>query len=635
MTTKLAFNQIDSNIAFSDKIGAVSGSDSTTAYQTWIDNNPDVDVFVITEAVPTWKSLNITRDNVTFIIENEAQRVVENPIPIANRGMFNADGINNITIIGDFNLKGEGSRKIGESGYEANAYNTVSGRTGISGPANSAVYFLRCSDIKIEGSAKNTGESGYLLRNCGDVTMDVSVENCAGAGVEFSFPASDGSSATMPVREDYHIKVNGKYVNDLKLGAGNGTVVSFAGDAVNEVFRNVNTEVHGYRNSRETHQEFNAGSRIEGFHHKVLSRDALQGAVATQGRNGTVEGQVINAGTAGTGGVNTGYPSMYAYIGSTGSEHVDVNMQIISTNDDGFTLGTDGAITAGTAVFTSAAASFPTSIVGKHICIEGANPSGAPLEAYVVSRDSATQLTLDLNAQVTVSGATYGYGSGLRTPLSFNGAGEVNFDGCYVEGGVFSGLASEPASRALYFGAGSGSSSAQNIVLKAPNLIAGATAPTGLELGGSVTGELIEANNYISGFTNNYKGLAGSSVVKVPANIQLVQNATPDAAIDTYGTDVSFSPRLQTFTSIPVISVEFDNVSSETVTAQLEFTFVDGGTDQLALTATGNTVTELSAQQIATLHRNNEKITAITIRAKSSKASSTARARLSYLGLEG
>lgn len=632
---KLAARFSSENAVYSTNIGAQSGFDSTDAYQNWFDNNPQADVFVITEEVPTWKSINITRDNVTFIVVHKAQRVVENPIPIANRGMFMAEGRDNICIVGDFNLKGEGSRKIGEPGFEVNAYNTVAGRTGITGPANSAVYMLRCSNIDIKGSAMNTGESGYVLRNCGDVNMDVAVENCASAGVEFSFPDVDGSSANMPVRENYHVRIDGKYINDLKLGAGNGTTVSFAGGAVNEVFRNVNTEVHGYRNARETHQEFNSGARIEGFYHKVFSRDALQGCVATQGRNGKVEGIIINAGSAGAGAVNTGYPSLYGYIGSSGSEHVDVDLQVISTYDDGFTIGSDGSITAGSNVFTSASSNFPSSIVGKHICIEGANPSGAPLEAYVTVRNSATQITLDLNAQTSVSGATFGYGSGLRNPLIFNGAGEVDFDNSSIEGGVHSGLPGEPNAAAVFFGAGAGTSKARNMVIKAPSLAAGATAPAGIEIASGFGDELLESDNYISGFVENYRGFTETANVRFPTHLQVNQDALPNDTANTFGNLVELTPRSQTFVSINIVTVEFDSLAAETFTAELVFTFTDGTTTTQTLTSSSNQTITLSPSEIIALHKNNQKIASISLRSRSTITDSTARARLSFLGIEG
>jgi hypothetical protein len=440
----------------------------------------------------------------------------------------------------------------------------------------------------------------------------------------------------MPVRNNVKVICNGRYINDLKLGAGNGTCVSMAGDASNEVFRNFDIKVSGYRNSREIHQEFNGGSRVEGFVHEVYSSSALQGAVATQGRDGIVFGEVLNCGSAGVGGVNTGYPTIYGYIGSTGSDNVDVDLTVKSTNDDGFTLGTDGAISAGSAVFTSAGATFPTSIVGKPVTIEGANPSGAPLEAYVSTRDSATQLTLDINAQVTVSGATYGYGTGCRNPLSFNGTGAVSFDGSRVVGGSFSGLAGEPAASAVKFGTGSKSSSARNMIIKAPTLIAGVTAPTGLEIGTGFAAEVMESGNLISGFTDNYKGFStNSTATRCPLNRKIVQEALPSATIDTYGTDVEFSPRLQAFQYFIGATIEFDNMGTETASGQLESVFVDGGTNSVTVTTTVNASIQLTLAQLATLQRDNQKITLLQFRVKSSIGSSTSRGRLSFLGVEG
>jgi hypothetical protein len=632
----VALIQID-GAANSAQFGAISGSDSTDSYSSLI-NHVRVSEANIVEAVPTWKSVTISRNNIDINIVNEAVRVVENPIPIANRGMFSADGKIGITISGHFDLKGEGSREIGAAGLVVNEYNTVAGRTGISGPANSAVFFLRCTDIKVRGSVKDTGESGYLFRNCGNVDIDVDAENCAGSGIEFSFPEVDGSTSPMPVRENYRAIARTRYINDLKLGAGNGIGVSFAGSAVNEVFRNIKTETYGFRNSREVHQEFNGGSRIEGFDHHLISRDALQGAVVTMGRNGSVRGDILNPGTSGAGAINTGYPSLYGYLGSTGSDNIDVDVQVISTNDDGFTVGSDGQISAGSPVFSSASANFPTSIVGKHFIVEGANPSGSPLEAYVVSRDSATQLTLDLEAQVTVSGATYGYGSGCRNPLLFNGVGTVDFDDCVVIGGVFSGLPGEPAASAVKFGAGAGESSAFGTKISPPELIAGATAPVGLEISAGFGGQLKEKSTITSGFVDAYKGFStNAGATRCPINRKIVQDANPDSAADTFGSDLVFDPRRQSFDYFYAMSIEFDFNGSPvgTLTAELEAVFVDGGTNSISLLSTSDQTLDLTVGQIATLHRDNQKIVQLQFRAKNSNAGRSAdRCRLSYLGIE-
>lgn len=72
--------------------------------------------------------------------------------------------------------------------------------------------------------------------------------------------------------------------------------------------------------------------------------------------------------------------------------------------------GTDGAITSGTASFTSASASFQVADQGKIIRVVGAGVGGIPLVTTILTRNSATNVTLSINASATVSGATYQYG---------------------------------------------------------------------------------------------------------------------------------------------------------------------------------------------------------------------------------
>lgn len=81
------------------------------------------------------------------------------------------------------------------------------------------------------------------------------------------------------------------------------------------------------------------------------------------------------------------------------------------------TTGTGGAMTAGSAILTDAAAAFATTDVGKAIVVYGAGTLGvyAALETTILSRTSATQVTLSANAVNTVSGATYTYGGATRT----------------------------------------------------------------------------------------------------------------------------------------------------------------------------------------------------------------------------
>ncbi len=84
--------------------------------------------------------------------------------------------------------------------------------------------------------------------------------------------------------------------------------------------------------------------------------------------------------------------------------------------DCGF--GHDGAITSGAAIFTSAGASFTTADVGKRITIGRAGASNITFTTTILSRQSATQVTLAANAGATVTGASYGYGTDNTTAIT-------------------------------------------------------------------------------------------------------------------------------------------------------------------------------------------------------------------------
>lgn len=71
----------------------------------------------------------------------------------------------------------------------------------------------------------------------------------------------------------------------------------------------------------------------------------------------------------------------------------------------------DGAITTGTATFTSSTANFLPSYVGESITINGAGVSGANLTTTIAAYNSATSVTVAVNASTTVSGATFSFGS--------------------------------------------------------------------------------------------------------------------------------------------------------------------------------------------------------------------------------
>lgn len=71
----------------------------------------------------------------------------------------------------------------------------------------------------------------------------------------------------------------------------------------------------------------------------------------------------------------------------------------------------DGAITSGTAILTSATASFTTSDVGKLVSVRGAGSGGTTLSSTVQSFTNSTTVVLTNNALTTVTGAILYYGS--------------------------------------------------------------------------------------------------------------------------------------------------------------------------------------------------------------------------------
>lgn len=66
---------------------------------------------------------------------------------------------------------------------------------------------------------------------------------------------------------------------------------------------------------------------------------------------------------------------------------------------------TDGAITTGTATFTSASAPFTAADAGRAIIVRGAGAAGADLVTTILSFGTTSSVTLAANAGTTVSGA--------------------------------------------------------------------------------------------------------------------------------------------------------------------------------------------------------------------------------------
>jgi hypothetical protein len=72
-------------------------------------------------------------------------------------------------------------------------------------------------------------------------------------------------------------------------------------------------------------------------------------------------------------------------------------------------VASDGAITSGTAAFTSASGTFVAGDIGRNIIVQGAGAAGVDLYTTILAVGSATSITLAANAGTTVSAARYAF----------------------------------------------------------------------------------------------------------------------------------------------------------------------------------------------------------------------------------
>lgn len=97
---------------------------------------------------------------------------------------------------------------------------------------------------------------------------------------------------------------------------------------------------------------------------------------------------------------------------------------------NGGVTGSDGAMTSGSNVFTSASAAFVPGDVGKMMIVEGAGSGGITLVGSIIARTSATQVSLSNKAGTTVAAVRYQYaaaGSQVSvTGLEMSGTGTVD-----------------------------------------------------------------------------------------------------------------------------------------------------------------------------------------------------------------
>jgi hypothetical protein len=101
-----------------------------------------------------------------------------------------------------------------------------------------------------------------------------------------------------------------------------------------------------------------------------------------------------------------------------------VNVQQFGARADAKTLS-DGVITSGSAVFSSASSTFVTTDVGKIISVKGAGVSGGTLSTTILTYTSPTSVVLTVAAGTSVTGADAGYGTddtiAVQSAINFRG----------------------------------------------------------------------------------------------------------------------------------------------------------------------------------------------------------------------
>ncbi len=598
-----------------------------------------------------WTSVNITNQNITFDFDpsilimryGSGGTSVRGMITIAN--LLNANFKLNCGVV---DLNGEGCREIGVAGRIANTYatQTTPPIKAISGPLNSLLYALRASEVEINAhTIKNSGEVGILTRNSAGIYIYAHrLENFGNGAIEFNFPepASDGGTGTVPDFDGYEVKVSEfRYVNDFGLGSGNGTGIMFAGGQVsNPAVTGARIEVGMFRYClRDFHIEFNGGGYVSGLNLKYNSRYCLQGSLGVVAlRDADIAANIFRPCGPGSAGLNTAnYPSVYGPTFSSDIENVKADLRVIDSRDEIIQTGSDGAITAGDKTFTSASASFTSADIGKYLAYEDGCETDCAFESRIESINSGTSVELELAAPLTVSGKNYAYGGTARFGVRVSSLESLDLVNSRIKAGKNSGLGSEPEAAGLLIEGVTGSVRALNVKIEAPSSTAG-TVPRGVSIPSSpFSGDFIYDNLDVSGFTDNFENFHANRTNPSNKTFNVAvsdaeSRADPDSSTDTYGAEQVWTPTRTQYDSIPSISVESTGISSETLTGLVTFTFPNGSTNTLEVAHTSDSTTNLTPQQISTLHANNAKVVSIGWQVKSSKSSSTAYMRIAITG---
>lgn len=199
-------------------------------------------------------------------------------------------------------------------------------------------------------------------------------------------------------------------------------------------------------------------ARLDGGNTPFTGPETFNAAVTN---NSTVanNGAVINSSTVTTSGAvtNNSTTALNGVVTATAglSANGTVTPQVYGAKADVVTL-TDGAITSGTAAFSSATASFTVADVGKAIVVHGAGAAAADLVTTISAFVSSTAVTLTANAGTTSSAALAYYGTddtgAIKTAVAAGVA--VGKRTTCTNGSTF--MMSNTASTVQMFGTGTG-----------------------------------------------------------------------------------------------------------------------------------------------------------------------------------
>lgn len=636
-------------------------ADANSGFQRAINDLPNGGI--IRAHAPLYRVSNVIVSNKNITLDlgsaTTIRRIGTPTLP--TRGMFHVLNLidANFTIRGGtLDLNGEGPMGIGVAGRLSNTYSILNNSApvkGLSGSVNSAIYALRSTKIYVYDTAiLNTQESGILLRNCGQCTIErVDFSNIGNCGVEVSITdgSVDGGTVAMPDRSYVFIR-NCTFtdIEDFGLGTGNACGIQVGGSSTGQGrLSDYDFSGNKYtRCQRAFHFEFLSGTWVEGLTCTDFQADECrQGGFGAIGvRKGRIEGVVRNAGAAPTVALtydaltasmpaispSDRYPSIYGAVLSGDVSQLDVDLIVTDNRNQTVIRRTDGAMTAGSAILNSAGASFTSADVGKWVGVLGANPQSVCLVGKIASYQSATQVTLDRPAFTTVTGATFAYGGATREPLIVNSIASADISGIF-EGGVVSGLPNEPVSAAVRIRNITDRVSINNVTMLGR---ASSATPVGLRVvnDGVFTGKVRPRNYSITGFTDAAVGL-DSNRAKIEGVFYQSPNGSqinPSATADTYGSSWQANPIGTDFSQVTDVQLDIAGISSaQTVTVEIVGFRYDGLSNSLTVTATANGSIVLTPFQKWQLNQSNAPLRAVQFRVKSSIASQTGVSATIYI----